>query len=54
LLDAGLAPELGPLGTAVTGDSGTVVPAVAEALHAALDSGATRVTLQLERQEPDG
>jgi uncharacterized protein YqgV (UPF0045/DUF77 family) len=54
LRDAGLAPELGPLGTAVTGDSATVVPAVAEALHAALDSGATRVTLQLERQEPDG
>jgi uncharacterized protein YqgV (UPF0045/DUF77 family) len=48
---AGLAPELGPLGTSVTGDSAAVVPALANALRAALDNGATRVTLQLEQSD---
>ena len=46
---AGLAPDLGPLGTSVAGDASAVVPALAQALQAALDSGATRVTLQLEQ-----
>lgn len=46
---AGLSPDLGPLGTSVAGDSRQVVPAVAHAIQAALASGATRVTLQVER-----
>jgi uncharacterized protein YqgV (UPF0045/DUF77 family) len=45
LADAGLEPDLGPLGTAVDGDADVVVPAVAEAVRAALSQGATRVTL---------
>lgn len=45
LTDAGLEPDLGPLGTAVDGDADVVVTAVAEAVRAALSQGATRVTL---------
>ncbi len=48
LARAGLAPDLGPLGTAVDGDAGTVLPALLDALRAALAAGATRVTLQVE------
>ena len=50
---AGLSPDLGPLGTAVSGDASRVVPAVAQAIEAALASGASRVTLQVER-DADG
>ena len=46
---AGLSPDLGPLGTSVAGDAEQVVPAMARAVEAALASGATRVTLQVER-----
>ncbi|WP_460933832.1 helix-turn-helix domain-containing protein [Phycicoccus ginsengisoli] len=45
LTAAGLTPDLGPLGTAVDGEADTVVPAVAQAVRAALAEGATRVTL---------
>lgn len=48
---AGLSPDLGPLGTSVTGDAEQVVPAMARAVEAALASGATRVTLQVERDD---
>ncbi len=44
---AGLAPDLGPLGTSVEGDAEVVVDAVALALKQALAHGATRVTLTL-------
>lgn len=50
---AGLDPDLGPLGTAVDGDVDVVVPALALALRAALDHGATRVTLMLEQVDGD-
>jgi uncharacterized protein YqgV (UPF0045/DUF77 family) len=46
---AGLVPDLGPLGTSVAGEAEQVVPAVAQAIQAALDSGASRVTLQVEQ-----
>jgi uncharacterized protein YqgV (UPF0045/DUF77 family) len=47
LRGAGLEPDLGPLGTSVDGDADAVVPAVADAMRAALRGGATRVTLTL-------
>jgi uncharacterized protein YqgV (UPF0045/DUF77 family) len=47
LAAAGLAPELGPLGTAVEGEADVVVDALAAALKEALAHGATRVTLTL-------
>ncbi len=49
LTRAGLEVDLGPFGTAVEGDDGAVVPALGEVLTEALASGATRVTLQLEK-----
>ena len=50
---AGLSPDLGPLGTSVAGDSTSVLPALLQALQAALDGGATRITLQLEQVDGD-
>jgi uncharacterized protein YqgV (UPF0045/DUF77 family) len=44
--------DFGPLGTTVRGEDDDVVPALAEVLRAALAHGATRVTLQVEREEP--
>lgn len=44
----GLDCEFGPLGTTVRGDADAVVPALADVIRAALASGATRVTLQVE------
>ena len=49
LTEAGLDADLGPFGTSVEGDDRVLMPALANALAAALASGATRVTLQLER-----
>jgi uncharacterized protein YqgV (UPF0045/DUF77 family) len=48
LMTAGLAPDLGPLGTSVSGEAQGVVAAMAQAVQAALDAGATRVTMQVE------
>ncbi|GAA2165316.1 helix-turn-helix domain-containing protein [Pedococcus bigeumensis] len=42
---AGLAPDLGPLGTSVEGEADQVVDALSAALKEALAHGATRVTL---------
>lgn len=39
--------EFGPFGTSVTGDHAAVLSAVAELLQAAVDNGATRVSLQI-------
>ena len=51
---AGLSPDLGPFGTSVDGAADEVIPAVARALQAALDSGATRVTMQVEQRDANG
>jgi uncharacterized protein YqgV (UPF0045/DUF77 family) len=51
---AGLTPDLGPLGTAVAGSADAVLPALARALGAALDNGATRITVQVEAVGDDG
>jgi uncharacterized protein YqgV (UPF0045/DUF77 family) len=53
LTAAGLTPDLGPLGTSVEGEAGMVVAAMAAAVRAALEGGATRVTLQLEEYAAD-
>ena len=49
LTEAGLDPDLGPFGTSVEGDDRVLLPALADVFAVALASGATRVTLQLER-----
>ena len=51
LADAGLEPDLGPFGTAVTGDVDRVLPALEQAMAAAFASGATRFTLQVGLRE---
>lgn len=47
LTEAGLEPDFGPLGTAITADRERLLPALAEVLDKALDAGATRITLQV-------
>ena len=54
LTEAGLDPDLGPFGTSVEGDDRILLPALGNVLAAALASGATRVTLQLERVDAEG
>ena len=44
---AGLAVDVGPFGTTVVGESGLVLSTVDGLVRAAIDSGATRVSLQL-------
>lgn len=44
---AGLEPEFGPLGTSISGDRETVLPALASVLDAVLAAGADRITLQV-------
>jgi uncharacterized protein YqgV (UPF0045/DUF77 family) len=51
LTEAGLEPDLGPLGTAVEGDAEAVLGVLGAAIGEALEAGATRVTLQLERAD---
>jgi uncharacterized protein YqgV (UPF0045/DUF77 family) len=44
----GVTVDVGPFGTTVTGDRAAVLESVAALLPAALDSGATRLTLTIE------
>ncbi|WP_067814442.1 thiamine-binding protein [Nocardia inohanensis] len=48
---AGLACEFGPLGTAVAGPGEALIPAMGEVLALAFAHGASRVTLQVERDD---
>jgi uncharacterized protein YqgV (UPF0045/DUF77 family) len=48
---AGLDVEFGPLGTAVSGDEDAMYGALASVFRAAMDNGATRITLQVERAD---
>jgi uncharacterized protein YqgV (UPF0045/DUF77 family) len=48
---AGLEAEFGPFGTAVTGDEDTVYGALPSVFRAAIEHGATRITLQVERAD---
>jgi uncharacterized protein YqgV (UPF0045/DUF77 family) len=45
----GLAIEFGPFGSSAEGDPVVVLPAVEAAIRAALDAGATRVSVQVSR-----
>jgi uncharacterized protein YqgV (UPF0045/DUF77 family) len=47
LRTAGLEPDFGPLGTSVSGDRETLLPALMSVLETVLDAGAHRVTLQV-------
>lgn len=49
---AGLTVDVGPFGNTTTGNSATVLGAVSAALAAALEHGATRVSLSIARREP--
>ena len=51
---AGLTVDVGPFGNTTAGDATTVLAAVAAAVAAALDHGATRVSLSIARREPPG
>lgn len=48
---AGLTVDVGPFGNTTSGESSTVLTAVGAALAAALDQGATRVSLSIARRE---
>ncbi|HZM31903.1 MAG TPA: thiamine-binding protein [Acidimicrobiales bacterium] len=47
---SGLAADVGPFGTTVTGDDGTVLDVVDAVVRAAVAAGATRVSLQVVRR----
>ncbi|ASU80097.1 hypothetical protein CDG81_19570 [Actinopolyspora erythraea] len=47
LREAGLEPEFGPLGTAISGDRETVLPALSAVLEQTLEAGADRITMQV-------
>jgi uncharacterized protein YqgV (UPF0045/DUF77 family) len=51
LLTAGLDPDFGPLGTAISGDREQLLPALAEVLDKALAAGANRITLQVTAED---
>lgn len=47
--DAGLTTEFGPLGTSVSGEENALLDALPAIARAALDGGATRLTLRVQR-----
>jgi uncharacterized protein YqgV (UPF0045/DUF77 family) len=50
VVDHGFEPSVDAFGTTIEGDADSVVVALADMLHAAMDAGATRVTVQVERR----
>ncbi len=54
LRTAGFEPDFGPLGTTVTGDRATVLPALASVMERALDAGADRITMQVSIDDSAG
>lgn len=50
---AGLTSDFGPLGTAVTGEADAVLDALPAIARAAIDGGATRLTLRVQRPGAD-
>ena len=46
----GFEPSVDAFGTTIEGEAERVVAALADMLHAAMDAGATRVTVQVERR----
>lgn len=51
---AGLSADFGPLGTSVTGEADAVFEALPAIARAAMDGGATRLTLRVRRPGQDG
>lgn len=51
VLQAGLQPEFGPLGTALVGDRAAVLEALASVLDKVWDEGANRITLQVSTDD---
>lgn len=49
--EAGLTADFGPLGTLVTGQSDDIVKALGPIVAAALQAGASRITLQVYRAD---
>jgi len=45
----GFKPQVGAFGTTISGDAATVIGALGDMLSAAMDAGATRVTVQVDR-----
>jgi uncharacterized protein YqgV (UPF0045/DUF77 family) len=45
----GLEAQVGAFGTTISGDPDTIVAALGDMLNAAMDAGATRVTVQVDR-----
>jgi uncharacterized protein YqgV (UPF0045/DUF77 family) len=48
---AGLAPDVGPFGTSIEGDSSVVIESLGALLNDSLKAGATRVSVQLTVME---
>lgn len=51
--EAGLTADFGPLGTLVSGESDDIVRAVGPIIEAALQAGASRITLQVHRVDAE-
>jgi uncharacterized protein YqgV (UPF0045/DUF77 family) len=47
--EGGFEPHVGAFGTTITGEPDDVIKALGDMLHAAMDAGATRVTVQIDR-----
>ncbi len=45
--EAGLKVEIGPFGNSITGDPNIILPLISSMLSAAVDNGATRISLQV-------
>ena len=45
--EAGLKVEIGPFGNSITGDSNVILSLISSMLSAAVDNGATRISLQV-------
>jgi len=48
----GFEPEIGPFGTSIYGDPATVIAALQDMLDTAYRAGASRISLQMELDEP--
>ena len=46
----GFEPRVGAFGTTITGDPDRVIVALSDMLNAAMDAGASRVTVQVDRE----
>ncbi len=47
--ELGFEPQVGAFGTTITGEPDTIIVALSDMLNAAMEAGATRVTVQVDR-----